>query len=426
MTQKQQQNKSTLEFRKEALDSLTASDRTDQLIQVTTAKSWIILATLGSLVLATVIWGFWGTVTIWVEGEGMLLPEQGSIYNAVAPAGPGHIVQINVGPNERVQKGQVLAELKTPNLSKQVGVTRNYVQGLKKKYAEEKITADKEIAERRDTLKKQNQMTQQILATEKENLKSSEKLLEMRKEFLKKKMTTNQQYQSTLMRYYESKNQIEQTKSQLLQNELDAESFIDRWTERLKSLDAKLRDEQLELDTLEEKLKLSQHVKSPISGVVIGVRKTVGDVVREGDPLINIATTGEGIDAVIYMAPQDGKRVKADMNALVVPTTVKKEEYGGIKGNVTYVSSFPVTPQGMQAVLQNEELVENFTKNGPLIAVRVRLTKDGNTFSGLKWSSSKGPEQKITPGTLMSGRITVRAQSPFSLVIPSLKKVLEP
>ncbi len=421
-----QQNKSTLEFRKEALDSLTASDRTDQLIQVTTTKSWIILATLGSLVLATIIWGFWGTVTIWVAGEGMLLPEQGSIYNAVAPAGPGHIARINVGPNERVKKGQVLAELKTPNLAQQVIVTRKYFQELKNKYAEEKITAENEIADRQGTLKKQNQMTNKILATEMENFKSTEKILAMRKELLEKKATTNQLYENTLMRFYESKNKIERTKSQLLQNELDAENFIDRWNERLKNLDAKLKDEQLELDTLEEKLKLSRYVKSPISGVVIGVRRTVGDVVNEGDPLINIANTGEGIDAVIYLAPQDGKRVQTEMSALIVPSTVKKEEYGGIKGNVTYVSAFPVTPQSMQAILQNEELVENFSKNGAPIAVRVRLTKDDKTYSGLEWSSSKGPEQEITPGTLMTGRITVREQSPFSLVIPALKKVLEP
>ena len=129
---------------------------------------------------------------------------------------------------------------------------------------------------------------------------------------------------------------------------------------------------------------------------------------------------------MIYLAPQDGKRVKKDMSALVVPTTVKKEEYGGIQGRVTYVSPFPVTPQSMQAILQNEELVENFSKDGAPIAVRIRLARDSNTFSGLKWSSSKGPEQEITPGTLMRGRITVREQSRFSLVIPALKKVIEP
>ncbi|MEN8236558.1 MAG: NHLP bacteriocin system secretion protein [Pseudomonadota bacterium] len=416
---------SSLQFREEALDNVGFSD-TDHMIKIITAKSWITLTTLGAIVIATLIWGFWGTVTIWVEGNGILLPEKGSLYNAVASTGPAHIAKINVGVNQQVKENEILATLETPELANQITITQKYVVGLRAQFEELKRTALLEINDRKETLKKQNQLTERILAIEKENLKSVEELLAMRKEFLKKKLTTNQQYQSTLMRYYDIKNTIERTQSQLLQNELDAENFIDLWKERIKSFSAKVKEEELELETLTEKLKLSQFVRSPITGVVIGIQRSVGDLIQEGEVLLTIATSGKAIDAVIYLAPKDGKRVQAGMGALAVPTTIKKEEYGSITGKVTDVTPFPVTPQSMQTILQNEDLVKRFSRKGAPIAVWVRLEENPETFSQLNWTSSAGPNQEITPGTIMDARIIVRTQNPFSLVIPALKKIIEP
>lgn len=426
MDKEQFQKSSPIEFRREALENFSISDRTDQLIQVTTPKSWILLAGLGALILATIIWGFWGSITIWVEGQGMLLPEKGSIHNAEAPIGPGQILEIKVQPQDKVRKDDIVAILETPNLTKQVEVTRAYLADLKKNYDEQNETATKEIAGRKETLEKQNGATQRILASERENLAETEKLLKARKELLEKKMTTNQLYHDSLNHYYDTKTQIERAQEQLLQNQLDVENFIDRWEERLKTLDAKIKDEQLNLDTLEEKLKLSKYVKSPVDGVVISVSKTVGEIVQEGDDVVNIAKTGEGVHAVIYLAPKDGKNVKIGQEALVTPANIKKEEYGSIKGKVTYVSSFPVSEQNILAVLQNENLVKEFSKEGSPISIWVKLERDSGTFSKLKWSSSAGPEQEVTPGSLMLARVIVREQSPFSLVIPSLRKALEP
>ena len=42
------------------------------------------------------------------------------------------------------------------------------------------------------------------------------------------------------------------------------------------------------------------------------------------------------------------------------------------------------------------------------------------------YSPGKGPKEEITPGSLMTARVIVREQSPFSLIIPALRKALEP
>lgn len=422
----QQQKKSSIEFRQEALESFTISDRTDQLIQVTTVKSWILLATLGTIVAAILIWGIWGKITIWVEGQGMLLPEKGSIHKAEAPIGPGQISEIKVQPQARIKKDDIVAVLDTANLTKQVETTRLYVAELKRNYNEQATIAKDEIAKRQKTLVEQNQIAQRVLTTLQENLHQTEKLLEERKELLEKKLTTNQLYHDSLNRHYDIKKQFESAQEQVVRNQLDVENFIDRWDERLNVLDRKIKDEQLNLNNLVEKFKLSKHVKSPVDGIVISVDKAIGEIVNTGDPIVTIATFGNGLQAVVFLPPKDGKKIQHGLKVLISPQNVKKEEYGSIQGKVTTVSSFPLSQQSILAVLQNENLVKEFTKDGSPISIWVELEKDLNTPSKLKWSSSQGPMQEITSGSLISARVMVREQNPFSLIFQNLKKVLEP
>ena len=55
------------------------------------------------------------------------------------------------------------------------------------------------------------------------------------------------------------------------------------------------------------------------------------------------------------------------------PSTVRREEYGSLKGTVEKVShAFPVSLDGMIAVLQNRKLAETFSESGPPYSGRVR------------------------------------------------------
>jgi hypothetical protein len=60
-------------FRKESLERLSSPEQLDQLMQVVSAKSWIPLATLGSLVLLTLIWSVVGRIPITAIGQGILV-----------------------------------------------------------------------------------------------------------------------------------------------------------------------------------------------------------------------------------------------------------------------------------------------------------------------------------------------------------------
>ena len=64
------------------------------------------------------------------------------------------------------------------------------------------------------------------------------------------------------------------------------------------------------------------------------------------------------------------------MEVRIEPSTVKREEFGTMVGTVVTVSEFPITPQGMAAVLHNDSLVTRFSKEGAPYSALVRLQRD--------------------------------------------------
>ena len=59
-------------FRKEVMDRLTTVDELDELMHVTTPRSWLALLALGSLLAVGLIWGLFVTIPTTVSGRGAL------------------------------------------------------------------------------------------------------------------------------------------------------------------------------------------------------------------------------------------------------------------------------------------------------------------------------------------------------------------
>ena len=127
---------------------------------------------------------------------------------------------------------------------------------------------------------------------------------------------------------------------------------------------------------------------------------------------------------LLYVPPDEGKKVEAGMQALVSPATVRREEFGAIRGTVASLSLFPVSFEGMVAVLQNPSLARSLSSDGPPYAGRIALLSDPTTASGFAWTSPKAANQKPTAGTLASVEIKTRSQPPITLAVPLLKELL--
>ncbi len=165
---------------------------------------------------------------------------------------------------------------------------------------------------------------------------------------------------------------------------------------------------------------------SAIDGRVIELKVAAGALVTTGLSILTVeqANVDKGaIEAVIFVPASDGKQIRKDMTAQIVPSTVKREEYGYINGTVSFGSDYPTTVQSMNMLLQNDTLVRELAGKSTPFEVRARLIPADN-YSGFKWSSVTGAPVRVHAGTLCSSEIVVREQRPLSLVLPILKKTL--
>jgi predicted RecA/RadA family phage recombinase len=165
-------------------------------------------------------------------------------------------------------------------------------------------------------------------------------------------------------------------------------------------------------------------IVSPYAGHIVEVKVDDSSLVERGIPILSVEAGGEGpgsLEAVLYVPTTEGKKIRPGMDVQLSPSTVKREEFGFILGQVVSVGEFPATRQGMFRVLGSEELVQALSVGGALIEVHVDLILDAETPSGYAWSSSAGPPAQVDSGTFCTAWIEVREQRPLSLVLPAFK-----
>jgi len=194
-------------------------------------------------------------------------------------------------------------------------------------------------------------------------------------------------------------------------------------------LDENLKVSKLErkLLQLREQLQDSSTITTPHSGQVIALKVNEGDFIQEGTPIATLArdnTQNAEEYAVLYVSSDEGKRIKEGLEVEIVPTNLQKAQFGFIRGKVSFVSRIPTTLQEMQSVLRNEQLATQLAEGGSPFEVRIQFERDDETASGLKWSSSKGPDGFINIGTLLDASIIVERKPIADIVVPGLSKKL--
>ena len=107
----------------------------------------------------------------------------------------------------------------------------------------------------------------------------------------------------------------------------------------------------------------------------------------------------------------------------VIPTVIRREEDGFVKGKVTYVSVAPATVEGITRVLKNKQLAQKLSNGAAPFEVRVELQADPSTPSRLAWSTSRGPNVAVTSGTPTRAEIIWRAEPVLGLIVPATKPV---
>jgi HlyD family secretion protein len=414
-------------FRKAALEKLSTPEKLDQLIKVTSPRGWIALLTIAIALGIGIAWSFLGNVQTKLNVVGVLLG--GEIYEVVATS-QGQLISLNVNIGDFVREGDVIANVEQPELFQQI-------EEQKASLKERELDLQQLLSYGNQDTRLQGQLVQQQRSaielqttSENKNLEFLRNQLETEKNLLKQGLITNSQVVNTEQQIEASKNAIERLKSQMVETSSQKLNIGFDLQQKINVNKQRIAETQRRLKHLEERYDLQTNIRSSYAGEVVEVLTDAGIIVGQGTPLFKLKNQNQiagddKLKGVLYIPAQDGKKITEGMDALVVPSTVQPQEYGFMKGKVTYVSDFPITQKGMMMTVKNDQLVQGLLSMGALFEVYVEFEKDDEAFSGFRWTSAKGPKIAINEGTSCTGKITVKSEPPATMVVPALRRFFD-
>lgn len=412
-------------FRKAALERLSTPEKLDQLITVLDKKAWISLFTLLLMITTLVAWGVWGSIKTRVEATGILLG--GEVHNIVAVS-QGEITELLLKSGDKVAKDQIVARIAQPNLLRQIEETKVQLKELQESHQNLLSFENKEANISIELSEQQRKNTKQSIEMLEKNLAITQKQVAMEEDLLAKGLITRPQVQATQQQGENIKQQIEGLKLDLIQlskQSLDANYSISQQTQRSEQ---RMASTERLLKQLKDQYDSQTAIISPYEGEVLELLVDRGDIVGLGSALVKITkktSEEELLTGLMFIPAKDGKKLTAGMDILVSPVTVLPEEFGYIRGDITYVSEYPATAKGIQRVLKNEQLVAQMMQLGAPIEIYVTFKKNPETISKYFWTSGEGPALQVQAGTPCTARITTETQNPISLVIPAFKRFFQ-
>jgi HlyD family secretion protein len=407
-------------FRAAALDRAASPEQFDHLVVITKPSDWIWAAVICLLLVAAIIWGIVGRIPTRVSGEGILISNGDRVVDAVSAAA-GRLASVSVTVGDHVVKGQPIARIVQTDIEQKHSEAVAVLGEKQREYAvlagrvqSELVIKNQNFAKLEDALNQVIKATTQriqFLAVDVRNLE----------DLLAKGYTTRKNLSDRREELTSAQQRLDDTRNQILKLGADKTDLETQRDRELRQAQFSLNEAERQVSATEESLSQNTQVISPIEGRVVEVKISTGSVLAVGTAVVEIESEGNKLEAVIYIPPDQGKRIKPGMQVQLEPSTVKREEFGMMIGTVETVSDFPMTPQGMAAVLHNETLVTRFSHDGAPYAAKVVLEQDASTTTGYRWAVGNGPNLRLTSGTLTRAEITTRHQRPLDLIIPLIR-----
>lgn len=410
-------------FRKVSLERLSSPEELDQVIQVTTPKGWIALLTLAGLIIVGMIWGIFGSIPTKVSGMGIFISGEG-VKDISAPTG-GQVTTVYISPGEIVARGQMVARIAQPELITEISRMRSKLMEFEREKSQIRTYIQSETGLQAEHNDRETARISSEILNLREQIDSLGERRENQKILLEKGLITRQQYLATQVEIKSLEQKISQLSNQKKQIPLSSLHLQEDHEQRIRNKEMQISDAKRTLEGLEDRLEEASKVYSPHSGRIFEVSVTEGTLVNSGTRIAGLELAGAAVEdlvAVLYLPAEEGKKVRAGMNAHLSPTTVRVEEDGSMRGLVTSAGDFPATHEGMMRIIRNELLVRKLSQGGSPIEIFVSPIPSPDTVSGYQWTSAGGPNQTIHSGTIIRGSIIVDEQAPISLVIPWLKK----
>jgi HlyD family secretion protein len=224
-------------------------------------------------------------------------------------------------------------------------------------------------------------------------------------------------------RYQESLDRIEEFRTQLQDLEIREKELQQQVLETTVNATQRIQEIERNIARLEGQLTSRGQIISDHSGRVLEITTGPGQIVNIGQRIGSIETEDdEGkLMGVAFFAVGDGKKLAKEGQLRLTPTTVERQRFGSIVGDIVSVSAFPVTTEAVSSLVGNAEVAQDISQGRSVIQVIASLRPDEDAHTGYQWTSGKGPPGPLTAGTTAMARATVEYRRPITFVIPILK-----
>jgi len=166
-------------------------------------------------------------------------------------------------------------------------------------------------------------------------------------------------------------------------------------------------DLSTQIEQLNDRTSLLEHTElvAPVAGVVNNIKvNTLGGVLRQGDTVMELLPSGNNLIVETKIMPSDIGFVKIGQTASVKLDAYDYSIYGGMQGQVNYISPDVLTEE---------------TKQGPMTYYRVRIIITGTEFKG-----EKAGQIQVRPGLTASVEIKAMDRTVLSYLTKPLTKTM--
>jgi HlyD family secretion protein len=466
-------------FREAALNYLAAPDQIDTLMRVIAPRHWLALLGLGGIVGLALLWSVFGRIAMTVTGRGVLI-RPGKVVNLQATAA-GQMKSLYIREGDYIRKGTVIGVVDQVGLRQQLELERSKLakqhaeyaaiaalQGrrellekgvleLRRKDLEGRIQDTRSLADRlkdanersigqqRENLgralelsrtigKIQNERLERTQQLQLRNASSPEEVKQAKMEYLQaigKEIDLQGQLQALELRaeqvedaYLEKMDKISEMTSQVNDTLIEARRLEQQTLELTAGHQLNLQETERNIARLELALERQSNIVSEHSGRVLELTATVGRVLDPGTKVATLLLEDQSSPLVCfcYFQVKDGKRIVPGMHARNALDSVKRERHGNLIGRVQSVTPFPVSAEAVINTIGNSEVARALVADDRQIEVLTGLQADASTPSGYAWTSSRGPESRITVGTTANVEVEVESRAPISFLLPFLRK----
>ena len=389
--------------------------------------SWWQVCAIVAVLAGTILWAALLDIPVMVRGKGVLLSVHG-VAEITMPS-RGTITQFQVREGTELKVGDLVAQVAQPETGMQLTTKEAMLREAKDRLARHTDLNARTNAARRvsDRVRRQEAETRIALLTgEFTVLQDRDKNL---RDLASKGVVARDQMLANQAKLHEVEISIGGARAEIAGLTAQAELAGLQQERDLSTITDDISRLTVETTELAKLLTGQTEIRSPFAGHVVEMKAQAGNLFEAGAPLMTVLrdddadpTTG-ALQAIAYVSPTDGKKVKPGEAVLVAPSSVETSEFGKLRGTVLSIAETPATTAGMMNALKNDQMVKTLSADGAPFMVLITLQPAPANKSGYAWSSSQGPDRMLTGGTVANTEIVVQERRLLGIVIPPLARL---